>query len=76
MPSGFMHWGRAFRSLPRCATGTSCIGEAYRAVKHGYADAAIAGGSEASITPLALAGFINCMALTTSADEDLRVHPL
>lgn len=52
-----------------CATGTSCIGEAYRAVKHGYADAAIAGGSEASITPLALAGFINCMALTTSADK-------
>lgn len=58
-----------------CATGTSCIGEAYRAVKHGYADAAIAGGSEASITPLALAGFINCMALTTSADKDCASIP-
>lgn len=53
-----------------CATGSSCIGEAYRAVKHGYADAVITGGSEASITPLAVAGFINCMALSESDDKD------
>lgn len=52
-----------------CATASSCIGEAYRAVKHGYADAVIAGGSEASVNELAVAGFINCMALTESEDE-------
>ena len=42
-----------------CATSTHAIGEAYRAIKHGYADAIIAGGAEATITPLAIAGFTN-----------------
>lgn len=51
-----------------CATGTHSIGEAFRAIKHGYADAIIAGGTEASISPLAVAGFTNCMALTTRTD--------
>lgn len=49
-----------------CATGTTAIGEAYRAIRGGYADAIIAGGSEASITPLSVAGFTNCMALSES----------
>lgn len=48
-----------------CATSTHAIGEAFRAIKHGYADAIIAGGSEATINPLAVAGFTNCMALST-----------
>ena len=51
-----------------CATGTSAIGEAYRAIKHGYADVIIAGGVEASIAPLSVAGFSNCMALCESED--------
>ncbi|MDD2622627.1 MAG: beta-ketoacyl-ACP synthase II [Bacteroidales bacterium] len=51
-----------------CATGTHSIGEAYRAVKHGYADAIIAGGTEASITPLAIGGFANAKALSRSSD--------
>ena len=51
-----------------CATGTNAIGEAYRAIRHGYADAVIAGGSEASVNPLAVAGFQNCMALTQTDD--------
>jgi len=51
-----------------CATSTNAIGEAYRAIKHGYADAIIAGGTEASITPLSIAGFTNCLALTTVND--------
>lgn len=46
-----------------CATSTHTIGEAYRTIKHGYADAIIAGGSEASINELSMAGFINCQAL-------------
>lgn len=53
-----------------CATGTSAIGEAYRAILHGYADAALCGGSEASILPLAVAGFGNAQALTTSENPD------
>ncbi|MDP4132654.1 MAG: beta-ketoacyl-ACP synthase II [Bacillota bacterium] len=58
-----------------CATGTNCIGEAYRTIKHGYADAVITGGSEASITPLGVAGFVNCMALTDSEDKDAASIP-
>lgn len=51
-----------------CATGTNAIGEAFHAIRYGYADAVIAGGSEAAITPLGFAGFINCMALSQSED--------
>lgn len=58
-----------------CATGSSCIGEAYRAIAGGYADAIIAGGSEASINPLGVAGFTNCMALCESSDKDRASIP-
>ncbi len=51
-----------------CATSTNTIGEAYRAIKHGYADAIVAGGAEATITPLAVAGFVNCKALCEGSD--------
>jgi len=53
-----------------CATSTNTLGEAYRAIKHGYADAIIAGGSEASINELAMAGFINCQALNLSENPN------
>lgn len=55
-------------SLPvvtACATSANAVGEAMRAIRHGYADAIIAGGAEATINPLAVAGFTNCMALCT-----------
>lgn len=51
-----------------CATGTHSVGEAYRAIKHGYADAIIAGGAEAAVNPLAIGGFANSKALSTSED--------
>jgi 3-oxoacyl-[acyl-carrier-protein] synthase II len=51
-----------------CATSANTLGEAYRAIKHGYADAMIAGGSEATINPLAVGGFTNCQALSTTND--------
>ncbi len=51
-----------------CATGTNCIGEAFRNIKHGYADVILAGGTEGSITPLAVAGFQSLTALSTSKD--------
>ena len=47
-----------------CATSTHAIGEAFRAIKYGHADAIIAGGSEAAIVPLAIAGFANAKALS------------
>ena len=49
-----------------CATSAHCIGEAFRAVRHGYADAIIAGGSENASIPLGVAGFFNAKALTRS----------
>ena len=52
-----------------CATSTNSIGEAYRAIKHGYADVMLAGGSEAAITPLCFAGFISCQALSQATDK-------
>lgn len=48
-----------------CATSTHALGEAFRTVKGGHADAVIAGGAEAAINPLSIAGFTNCMALST-----------
>ncbi|MBQ2033312.1 MAG: beta-ketoacyl-ACP synthase II, partial [Alistipes sp.] len=51
-----------------CATGTHAAGEAYRAIKHGYADAIITGGAEASVHPLAIGGFANSKALSRSSD--------
>lgn len=48
-----------------CATSSHEVGEAFRAIKYGYADAIIAGGSEAALTPIAIAGFTNCKALST-----------
>lgn len=58
-----------------CATSTHTIGEAFRTIKHGYADAVIAGGAEATITPLAVAGFTNCMALSTRGDPSKSSLP-
>ena len=53
-----------------CATGTSCIGEGYRAIAAGYADAVIVGGAESSVNELAIAGFTNCMALCETNDPE------
>ncbi|MCL1902879.1 MAG: beta-ketoacyl-ACP synthase II [Oscillospiraceae bacterium] len=53
-----------------CATATHAIGEAFRSIKYGYADAIIAGGAEATINPLSVGGFTNCMALSTTNDPD------
>lgn len=58
-----------------CATGNNAIGEAYRAIKHGYLDAAVAGGAEAPIIPVGVAGFSNMKALTTSDDPETACVP-
>lgn len=58
-----------------CATSTHAIGEAFRAIKHGYADAIIAGGSEAAVIPLAIAGFANAKALSKAEDPKYASLP-
>ena len=60
--------GESFCVVTACASGTHSIGEAYRMIKHGYQDAAVAGGTEASITPTGIAGFSNIKALTQAED--------
>ena len=60
--------GVCLPAVTACATSTTTIGEAYRAIAHGYADAIIAGGAEATIEPLAVAGFTSCQALSLSED--------
>lgn len=58
-----------------CATATHSIGEAYRAIRHGYADAIIAGGTESPLIPMAVAAFSNARALTSSDDPDYACLP-
>ena len=58
-----------------CATSTHAIGEAFRAIKHGYADAIIAGGSEAALLPLGVAGFANAKALSRSENPKYASLP-
>ncbi|MEE5992813.1 MAG: beta-ketoacyl-ACP synthase II [Oscillospiraceae bacterium] len=58
-----------------CATGTTAIGEGYRTILHGYADAMICGGSESGIDPLTVSGFANCQALSNSNDPETACCP-
>ncbi|WP_407723490.1 beta-ketoacyl-ACP synthase II [Ruminococcus sp. JL13D9] len=58
-----------------CATGTNSIGEAFHAIKDGYADAIIAGGAEAVVAPLTIAGFQNMKALSTNPDPKKASRP-
>jgi 3-oxoacyl-[acyl-carrier-protein] synthase II len=52
-----------------CATGVHSIGEAYRYIKYGHADAMIAGGTESTVCPMAIAGFTNMHALSSRNDN-------
>lgn len=67
--------GESVAIATACATGTHCIGEGYRLVKHGYQDAALVGGSEASINDLAVGGFTNIKALCQSTDKNRASIP-
>ena len=67
--------GSCMCTVTACATGTNAIGEAFRSIKHGYADAVITGGSEAAVMPLSIAGFTNMTALSTADDPELASLP-
>ncbi|MGM9521209.1 MAG: beta-ketoacyl-ACP synthase II [Oscillospiraceae bacterium] len=67
--------GAALPAVTACASGSNAIGEAVRTIRHGYADAMITGGSEASVTDLGVAGFINMQALSTSEDPNAASLP-
>ena len=67
--------GPAMPAVTACASGTNAIGEAMRLIRHGYADAVIAGGSEAAICECGVAGFINMQALSTATDRNAASLP-
>ena len=60
--------GPALPMVTACASGSNAIGEAMRLIRHGYTDAMIAGGAEATVNALAAAGFSNMQALSTAED--------
>jgi 3-oxoacyl-[acyl-carrier-protein] synthase II len=64
--------GPNLATITACTTGAHAVGEAYRMIQYGDADAAIAGGTESVITPLAVGGFAVMRALSTRNDEPER----
>ncbi len=67
--------GVSLSVMSACASGTNSVGEAFHAVKDGYADAVIAGGAEAVVHRLTIAGFQNMKALSTNPDPDKASRP-
>jgi 3-oxoacyl-[acyl-carrier-protein] synthase II len=65
--------GPNFSPVTACATGTHALGEAFHIIKRGDADAVISGGAEATINPLAVAGFANMKALCTSKEDPAKI---
>ena len=74
MPAGQISIALGFKGpntaiVTACATGTNCIGDAFRTIQYGDADMMIAGGTEAAISPVAVAGFANMKALSTNNEH-------
>ncbi len=67
--------GPTLAPVSACATGANAVGEAFHAIKDGYADVIIAGGAEAVIHPLTISGFANCKALSTTEDPKAASIP-
>ena len=67
--------GVNFSPVTACATGSDSIGMAYNLIKNGDIDMAIAGGAEAAVCPIALAGFFACRALSTNPDPKTACRP-
>jgi 3-oxoacyl-[acyl-carrier-protein] synthase II len=67
--------GPNFCTVSACASGAHAVGEAFRLVRDGYADVAIAGGSEAATLPLTVAAFAQMTALTKNPDPETASRP-
>ena len=67
--------GPCTSAVTACATGTNNIGDAFRTIKHGYADVMLAGRSTASITRLAISGFHSMKALNSNNDPERASIP-
>lgn len=67
--------GPTLAPVSACATGANAVGEAFHAIKDGYADAIITGGAESVIHPLTIGGFANMKALSTSEDPSRASIP-
>lgn len=67
--------GLCENTVTACASGTNSIGNAFRNIKHGYADVVFAGGAEASICEIGVAGFSNLRALSTNEDPKDACKP-
>ncbi|MBO5247174.1 MAG: beta-ketoacyl-ACP synthase II [Eubacterium sp.] len=63
--------GKSIDVVTACATGTNCIGEAFRAVQYGDADVMLAGGTEGSVTPIGIAGF-NALTALSEVDDPTK----
>lgn len=60
--------GKCSNVVTACATGTNCIGDAFRTIQYGDADMMLAGGTEGCVCPLGIAGFTALTALSASTD--------
>ena len=67
--------GKNINVVTACATGTHCIGEAFRSIQYGEADVMLAGGTEGAITPIGVAGFSALTALSTNEDPRTASRP-
>ncbi len=67
--------GESISPVSACASSTHAIGEAYRTIKHGYENIILAGGTEASICEMGIAGFENMKALSNSTDKNRASIP-
>ena len=67
--------GESVSLVTACSSSTHAIGEAYKTIKHGYEDVIIAGGSEAPICEIGIAGFENMKALSSSTDKNRASIP-
>lgn len=67
--------GESISMVTACASGTHCIGESFRMIKNGYQDIVISGGTEATITPIGIAGFTNIKALSQATDKNRASIP-
>lgn len=80
MPAGnvaieFGFKGESISIVTACASSTHAIGEAYKTIKQGYEDVIIAGGAEAAICPVGIAGFENMKALSNVEDKNRASIP-